>query len=537
MSNHESTIVKPRDPSLTNSDDWPVFVIDNALVFDPLDPTTSPANLLHAGVYRPLSISGKFDTHADVPAELLLRPTYPRNQPIEIANVTQFSYGQYEDGTVDIWASGQAGWYTINPSRPYKHVYEDMVQAVKLLYFTSDTYQAAKKLLDVDAQLLFLKYCLDHADTCKTVDDAEDLFTYHRYFLFASMLDGKEGLQWTRTPFFKYLEATFPDDTSLIKQRRAFAMKPPKSTSSKRSTQSPAPSNASLKRKRKEKLQALSTAEAPVSRSKSRSASVATTASSITGSQMLATRSQPKRGSTKSSTQQQISAPFTKENSSSDADSEDSTEEPRAHKGKSSLRPKPAKYIHNSQQGTTLGDGDDADDDETDEPQGPSQTSPSSSSKRKMTGNDPRSRRAKRRESHMHVEDPDQVMLEDTNDETEDTVATPSDGYHDAKESMVEENKPVLAFRFRDGRAGEDNGDVWRCSSVGCMHKVYAASEPASQILIDDHQRMHEHDDDQRVQLVRRMEAPWLPIGRLMGRVRELAAQSGTPAPIVQRYA
>lgn len=313
-------------------------------------------------------------------------------------------------------------------------------------------------------------------------------------------------------------------------------MKPPKSTSSKRSTQSSAPSNASLKRKRKEKLQALSTAEAPVSRSKSRSASVATTVSSITGSQTLASRSQPKRGSRKSSVQP-ISAPFTKENSSSDADSEDSTEELKAHKGKSSLRPRPAKYIHNSQHATTLGDGDDADDDETDEPQGPSQTSPSSSSKRKMTGNDPRSRRAKRRESHMHVVDPDEVMLEDTNDETENTVATPSDGYHDAKESIVEEKKPVLAFRFRDGRAGEDEGDVWRCSTDGCMHRVYAASEPASQILIDDHQRMHEHDDDQRVQLVRRMEAPWLPIGRLMGRVRELAAQSGTPAPIVQRYA
>lgn len=157
MSNHESTILKARDPSLTNSDDWPVFVIDNALVFDPLDPTTSPVNLLHAGAYRPLSISGKFDTHADVPTELLLRPTYHRNQPIEISSVTQFSYGQYEDGTVDIWASGQAGWYTINPSRPYKHVYSDMVQAVKLLYFTSDTYQEAKKLSDVDAQLLFHK--------------------------------------------------------------------------------------------------------------------------------------------------------------------------------------------------------------------------------------------------------------------------------------------------------------------------------------------------------------------------------------------
>lgn len=54
------------------------------------------------------------------------------------------------------------------------------------------------------------QYCLENATVCKTIDDAEALFATHRYFLFASMLDNKEGLQWAKIPLFKYFETNFP---------------------------------------------------------------------------------------------------------------------------------------------------------------------------------------------------------------------------------------------------------------------------------------------------------------------------------------
>lgn len=87
----------------------------------------------------------------------MLENSYHRAQPIEVTGVTQFSYGQYEDGTLDIWAAGQAGWYTVKPSRVYKDIYTDMVQAVQLLYFVADAYKETKRYSDLDAPALFEK--------------------------------------------------------------------------------------------------------------------------------------------------------------------------------------------------------------------------------------------------------------------------------------------------------------------------------------------------------------------------------------------
>lgn len=222
----------------------------------------------------------------------------------------------------------------------------------------------------------------------------------------------------------------------------------------------------------------------------------------------------------------------------SDADSDDeSAGATRSYKGKtkSTLRPKPVKYIDSQKRHfNRAGDGNEADDDETEaDVKGPVQESPAS--KRKML-DDLRSRRAKRRNSHMQSvsEDADHVMTTDSDGHV---VASPTQDCKGAKETLGERRDgPLLHFRFRDAGAGEDDGDVWQCETDGCMHKVYAASEETSRLLISDHRRLHDHDDDQRVQLVRSMQAPWLPVDRLMGRVRQLAAQNGTPAPMVRRY-
>lgn len=152
---HESSILRPRDPTLKSSDDWPIFVLKSVHVFDPLDPSASPVNLLHAGAYRPLTVRGKLEPLTPETSHLLLRHSYTPTQPIEITHVREFSYGQYEDQSVDLWAAGEAGWYTINPSRAYKDIYRDMVQAIKLLYYAADTYREEKRYSDLDAPELF----------------------------------------------------------------------------------------------------------------------------------------------------------------------------------------------------------------------------------------------------------------------------------------------------------------------------------------------------------------------------------------------
>ena len=74
---------------------------------------------------------------------VLKRPYKPVD--IEIRNVTRFSYGEMTDGEFVIWAQGKAGWFEIRPAPHYKSIYEDMVQAVQLLYFVTDIYGEPRK--------------------------------------------------------------------------------------------------------------------------------------------------------------------------------------------------------------------------------------------------------------------------------------------------------------------------------------------------------------------------------------------------------
>lgn len=314
-------------------------------------------------------------------------------------------------------------------------------------------------------------------------------------------------------------------------------MKPPKkpSSGSKRSTHSPVPSNSTLKRKR------------TPTRPKSHSVSAATDEPSLmhidgacdrnsTTSQARSTRS-----STRSLMQPITATPVEpKQHNESDGDSQDSPKAPGAHKGKSALRPRPSKYVQK-----WVADGNDADDDETDAAGHVASSTPSSPSMKRKMADDLRARRAKRRNSSLKICNLDEIMSTSADGEIEhDSLPTPTEEPQDVKDKSpnstpdVERGKnlPNLPFRFRDGNDDENQADVWHCSVDGCMRKIYAASETASKDMIEEHERMHEHDDDERVQLVRRMEAPWLPVGRLMDRVRELAAQSGGPAPVIQRY-
>lgn len=153
--NHELSILLPRPAALTNSDDWPIFELKGVDIFDPSDPLRLPAVLLHAGSYKPLTITGKLAPLAMENNHLLLKHSYARNQSIEITDVKEFSYGQYDNGNIDLWAAGHAGWYTIHPSRAYRDVYMNMLQSIRLLYFAGDSYKGVKTYADLPIERFF----------------------------------------------------------------------------------------------------------------------------------------------------------------------------------------------------------------------------------------------------------------------------------------------------------------------------------------------------------------------------------------------
>jgi hypothetical protein len=158
----EDSILRLRDPSQLNSDEWPEFELKQAFVFDPEDPTRSPVSLLHAGQYRPLSITGKLEPPNSRNAKSWLDNTVRRAVQVELTDVKEFSYGEYGDGSLDIWAAGHAGWFTIRPSRAYRDTYSDMTQALKLLYFMADSYKAQKKYADLSAPHFFKRVSISY---------------------------------------------------------------------------------------------------------------------------------------------------------------------------------------------------------------------------------------------------------------------------------------------------------------------------------------------------------------------------------------
>ena len=67
-------------------------------------------------------------------------PTY-RSKRVLIGNVTHYAYGQHQNGEVGIWVAGLAGWFSITPAKGYKPMFNEMVEAIDLLYFLADKHQ------------------------------------------------------------------------------------------------------------------------------------------------------------------------------------------------------------------------------------------------------------------------------------------------------------------------------------------------------------------------------------------------------------
>ena len=89
---------------------------------------------------------------------VLKKPYKPMD--IELRNVTRFSYGEMTDGAYVIWAQGNAGWFEIRPAAQYSPIYDEMIQAVELLYFVTDIYsESRKKSSGPSAELVFQEVC------------------------------------------------------------------------------------------------------------------------------------------------------------------------------------------------------------------------------------------------------------------------------------------------------------------------------------------------------------------------------------------
>lgn len=78
------------------------------------------------------------------------RPGKSKNPWIQIESSTSFSIGQKDDHGLPLpvlWASGQSGWFEIDPSDKYKAIGDEMFQGINLHYSILVQYEDALERL------------------------------------------------------------------------------------------------------------------------------------------------------------------------------------------------------------------------------------------------------------------------------------------------------------------------------------------------------------------------------------------------------
>lgn len=545
----EASVLTPLDAAAkANPDDWPEFGLAGARVHLPHDANAN-TSLLLATEHFPLTVTGQVETLPKQSWHLYRQTSTNRTSAVEISDVRSFAYGQYDDGSVALWAMGQAGWYTIKPCRAYREIYSDMTDAIKTLYFVADAYREQRRsgksksaalLPEYTAQELFEKYATEVMKVPKAAPEAAAKIYKHRDFLLASMIAGKEGLDWSKNPVYQHLCQEFPKDLAQVKQRLNGPVKQAQQLQRPRGDSvDTASTTSSLKRKR---------GRPPKSRSID-VISIGSSFSSAPPSEVAETRKPKaaKGGRFEASTEPQRKVPPTRRsrhnaafNASESAlgrpevtatpniDDSDEEAHPRhAQKGKSALRPKPSKGSKGGK-GKSLG----IEDDDEDELAADPPSSPTNGKRKldKPSDNRRRKRRHSRQEVDEGIDIPESPSASDSITSPEDTTAGAAS---------------ELAVRAKH-EPDPVQEDTWICALDGCTHKVYLASKVESQRLIREHYKLHAYDEDERVQLVKKLQAPSLPVSHLMDRVRMQAkfekfpgsnvAGTRFPQPIVARY-
>ncbi|WEW61010.1 hypothetical protein PRK78_006499 [Emydomyces testavorans] len=204
-------VLAAKSPSLTDENDWEEFALTDVRVRFP--GKTRYANLLSASPRNPVSVTGQLELVEENQECLVLDENY-RSKRIIIENVTHYAYGQQNDGEIGIWVAGEPGWFYVTPARNYRQIYNEMVEAVDLLYFITDKHQQKgrrRKQWNPKVDYLLDQYVNHTHGACEDADDAIDVFDKHHAFLIKQMVHGEEGIDWSTTPIYKYFREKYEE--------------------------------------------------------------------------------------------------------------------------------------------------------------------------------------------------------------------------------------------------------------------------------------------------------------------------------------
>ncbi|KKZ68782.1 hypothetical protein EMCG_00995 [[Emmonsia] crescens] len=211
MTTRIENVLAARDASLNDENDWEEFALTDVKVLVP--GKTRYANILSASADNPVRVIGQLEIVEEEQEELVLDDTY-RNKRVLIDNVTHYAYGQHDDGEIGLWVAGSAGWFSIAPSRGYKPMFNEMVEAIDLLYFLADKHQNSRrrgKKWNPKIDYLFDEYTKHTNGACEDAEESAEVFYKHHEFLINQMVQGKENVDWASTPIYAHLRGLYLD--------------------------------------------------------------------------------------------------------------------------------------------------------------------------------------------------------------------------------------------------------------------------------------------------------------------------------------
>lgn len=215
----EERVLQPLNPLPEDVNEWPDFALRDVKIF--YQGKGRYADLLDADPEIPLCVLGELMPLDDEQEHLALieNPLYAR---MKIENVTNYSFGQSDDGKPVIWAAGKAGWYEISPSDRYLSHYNDTIEAIDLFYFMVDQFRKLspkrKRLgFQIDP---FLREYQKHTDYRVDDDDeAMEILHKHHKFILKQMIEEREEIDWSQTHLWNHLAETYSEEIEELRSK------------------------------------------------------------------------------------------------------------------------------------------------------------------------------------------------------------------------------------------------------------------------------------------------------------------------------
>ncbi|KAM0800179.1 hypothetical protein BDR22DRAFT_821937 [Usnea florida] len=474
----EEDVLKPKDPSLINSDEWPTFNLKKINVTS--QRTGKVCSLLAAHKAHPVIVSGKLEK-VDSDLLPLVRDKGYRESRVELRNVTTYAFAEYQDGSYGFWAAGKAGWFEIqSPATSFKETYSLMNEAASMFYMLADKLRRAikkrpklnEKELERYSRVLFKEYlALGKSLRLSDVDDVREAFHEHRGFLITSMLECQEGLDWAQTPMLNYYEMKFPDEYSKI-EARVFGISNPLKTPSSEDRDSP------LKRK----------SQSPNLEGHKDKKTCKANATTQVGGHLPET-------------------PPSKQVSDSILSGEEEDDAPNVltRKRKSILQPSGGK------------------------------TARKAAGRRKsllaLDGPSGDSYKEEESDEHSRLSEESPIATLQTAEDLE-FLTNPREGSPENARGEKYLPRKYLELRVVEydlpSPEPQGPGDLWRCTFEGCFHRVHQASKPDGKARIMKHFKTHAAQAQEKIDLALKESRPYLPVNNLVRRLQAFAPDPGS---------